>query len=160
MKEGSWTSWIHRTGQKSNAAANTCYPSRKGKKDSKGCSRLAGLSLIPRAQGEALSPSLPSEPTGQSKEFNTRGICPARFRTSLRPWPLSSFQYPPFGMRTSILCLSQDCLLETGNCGLVSQIPTYRGIVPPEESYLQSYPYLSGMIFRCNFGSSLDAEKG
>lgn len=117
MKEGSWTSWIHRTGQKSNAAANTCYPSRKGKKDSKGCSRLAGLSLIPRAQraqaqGEALSPSLPSEPTGQSKEFNTRGICPVSdFLETMTPFffPISPFWnenvYPmpvpglPFGNR-------------------------------------------------------------
>lgn len=62
-------------------------------------------------------------------------------------FPLSSFPFFPFGMGMSIPCPSHHCILEAQTY-LVSQIKSWGGIVPQNESYLESHPYLIEMMFR------------
>ena len=73
------------------------------------------------------------EPSGHLK-FTSLG-----FGLAWDPTPSSLFL--PFGMGMFILYLSHYCILEKYN-SLVSQIPSWKGILSQDELSLESYPLL------------------
>lgn len=151
MKEGCRTSGILQDRPKGYSAINMnhCEKGRMTVKEAEvGRSATATTdpggtvsSLVPKGRAAFLV-----SPQGRSLSQRlfpkSSGICPARFQTCLRPWPLSSFRF--FLLEWE--CLSYACLTiviwKQVTC-LVSQVCSWRGILPRDESYLQLHPYLS-----------------
>lgn len=93
MKEGSWTSWIHRIGQKSNAAANTCYPSRKGKRTPKDAPGWQGCRWyhVPRGHGPRERRCLPVFPVSPQDRARNSTLGEFALPGSGLPWDHDPF---------------------------------------------------------------------
>lgn len=105
---------------------------------------------LPRAMGVMLSPSGPegrvSNQRGLFLRFQISWNLPSRFWTCLGMSFLFFFQFLPFGLGISNLCQPHRHTLGLITC-LFTEFHRCKGILLPDESYLQSHSYLI-QIFR------------